>query len=294
MKKSNFNGVITALTTPFKNDKIDLDTFEKIIYSQLKAKVHGLLLFGTTGEGLSLSATEKKILFTFAKKLVGNLPIICATSTTVTHEALTQVKEYQRWGADAVLVITPYYYKTSEDGVYEHFKTISQECELPIIIYNVPARTGYDLTQSPQLLNKISSLSNVCAIKHCANNLNDCLKISSHTKLNLLCGNDSLFFESVKNGYNGGICVFSNCLPAEATLLYDLAKNNDLPRNEILIDKINRFITAIDCQPNPIGIKYAVSRIFGGENQLRLPLTKANKNTKNKINEFLFEYKENL
>lgn len=287
MNYFKFNGIITAVATPFKNNELDLIALEKMLLSQLDARVNAILLFGTTGEGLSLSLTEKKILFNFARHVLKDkIPIICAISSPITKIAVAEAITYERWKANGILAITPYYYKTTERGIYEHFTEICNSTSLPVIAYNVPKRTCCDISKMDNLLVKLEKLKNLVGIKHCPNSFDECSQILNKTAIPIYCGSDKFLYDCLKLGYCGAISVFSNCLAKSATDLYNLAINNDFIKASVLFDKINDFINLIDTLPNPICIKHALSIQFNCSNELRLPLMVADEETQNKINQY--------
>lgn len=292
MNNFEFNGVITALVTPFKKNKLDLETFEALLLKQIESKINAILLFGTTGEGLSLSLTEKSILFKFAKTILPKtLPIICGISEVSTDNAIRQARLFERWKANGLLVITPYYYKTTDEGVFNHFESVAKSVNLPIIIYNVPQRTGYDLMKNPSLLNKLFTLKNIVAVKHCPSDNNDCKNALSVSKIPLLCGTDSLILNSFQLGYAGCISVISNCFPKTVCQIYNAVKENDFEQAKLCFNKIKGLLSAFETSPNPISVKYTLSRTFNCSSEARLPLAEANQTTKQLIDEY-FDKKE--
>lgn len=294
MNDKLFSGIITACITPFKNGKVDYLGFEKIILSQLQAGVNGVLLFGTTGEGLSLSISEKKILFLTAKRILKNyIPIIAGISEPVTANAQISARTFYKMGVDGLLVITPYYYKTTEGGVYEHFYKIARETPLPIIIYNVPTRTNYDLANNLPLLNSLLNLKNVVGIKQATTNLKRDSELPLLSEGCFLCGNDEFTFDLLTAGYQGTISVISNVFPSKIVQIYTnlIQGKRDYARLEF--NKILPIIKAISCVPNPIGIKYLASLKFNTEYQLRLPLV-ADLDSQNIIQQTVNDFKGDL
>lgn len=286
MITKKISGVITAVATPFKNGKIDFETLYKILVKQLEAKVDAVLLFGTTGEGISLTLNEKKKIYIFTKNSVCNIPIIAGISAPITSEAVRLAKVYESWGVDGIMLITPYYYKTSQIGVFKHFETVAMNTSLPIILYNVPARTNCDIL-SMNFFKKLEKHKNIVGIKQAGKTLNDCLSLLEKTSLPLFCGNDKYIYETLKAGYQGCVSVISNIFPKTIKSLYLSAKNSEIMLGKITFKKLLPVINSLELEPNPIPLKHALSVIYGCSNELRLPLITATKNTQNIINNLL-------
>lgn len=286
MITKKFSGIITALATPFKNGKIDLESLYKILVKQVNANVDAILLFGTTGEGISLSLNEKKKIYILTKNTVGNMPIIAGISSPVTGEAIRLAKVYESWGADGIMLITPYYYKTSQIGVLKHFETVALNTSLPIILYNVPVRTNCDILNM-NLFKELEKHDNIVGIKQAGKNLNDCLSLLEKTSLPLFCGSDKFIYKTLIADYKGAISVISNVMPKTVKSLYLSIKNNEIMLGKTTFEKLLPIINSLELEPNPIPLKHALSVIHGCSNELRLPLIAATKNTQNIINNLL-------
>lgn len=286
MITKKFSGIITALATPFKNGKIDLESLYKILVKQVNANVDAILLFGTTGEGISLSLNEKKKIYILTKNTVGNIPIIAGISSPVTGEAIRLAKVYESWGADGIMLITPYYYKTSQIGVLKHFETIALNTSLPIILYNVPVRTNCDILNM-NLFKELEKHDNIVGIKQAGKNLNDCLSLLEKTSLPLFCGSDKFIYKTLIADYQGAISVISNVMPKTVKSIYLSIKNNEIMLGKTTFEKLLPIINSLELEPNPIPLKHALSVIHGCSNELRLPLIAATKNTQNIINNLL-------
>lgn len=286
MITKKFSGIITALATPFKNGKIDLESLYKILVKQVNANVDAILLFGTTGEGISLSLNEKKKIYILTKNTVGNIPIIAGISSPVTGEAIRLAKVYESWGADGIMLITPYYYKTSQIGVLKHFETVALNTSLPIILYNVPVRTNCDILNM-NLFKELEKHDNIVGIKQAGKNLNDCLSLLEKTSLPLFCGSDKFIYKTLIADYQGAISVISNVMPKTVKSIYLSIKNNEIMLGKTTFEKLLPIINSLELEPNPIPLKHALSVIHGCSNELRLPLIAATKNTQNIINNLL-------
>ena len=272
MKKITVKGPITALITPMIDNKIDFPAFRRILRAQVCARIPALVLFGTTGEPLSLQPDEKTKLFYMAKEEIGNTPLICGISAPVTDSAVKSAECLTKLGADGLLVVTPYYYKCADNGIVEHYRQIATVTDLPIIVYNVPARTGLDLTAKPELLELIMQIENVCAIKNAAIDSLHNLNYLKSAKLPVYCGNDSLNYESLKNGSSGSISVISNLLPKIEIALHKCAFCKDI-KAVYYNDELQRICKAFESIPNPIAIKYACALRYNFKPIFRLPLT---------------------
>jgi len=273
MNNLNLKGVITALITPMSPTGVDYIALKKIVSAQERANVTALVLFGTTGEPLSLLPEEIPIIFETTKKHCGNLPVICGVSSPVTHAAINMAKYYKNLGADALLVITPYYYRCTESGVYAHYEAICQACDLPVIVYNVPKRTGFDLTEHEELYNRLFSLDNICAIKNAAVSAEKNRLFSKKCTIDLLSGNDSNNLGNLKDGGIGSISVVSNLFPELEKAMHDAYRNNNCILAEKLDNILHRICCVSDKLPNPIPIKYACALKYGFTPIYRLPLT---------------------
>lgn len=286
-----FSGVLTALITPFKNNRVDLNAFEFLLKKQLDAKINGIVLFGTTGEPLSLSESEKKIIFHIAKEVINKkIPIICGISSPITHIAQKNALFYEQNGADGLLAITPYYYKYTSTGIFNHYDSICKNLKIPVILYNVPARTNYDLFSDATLLNKLSTIKNICAVKNAENNIEKAIKNIKYCNLPIFSGADENNFQMIKAGAVGSISVLSNSYPKTINSLYNALYENEYKKAETIEQMLKPIYMALDKTPNPIGIKYLLSveyPIFSED--LRLPLCPPDKQIKLEILNYVKE-----
>ncbi len=272
-------GLFTALITPFKNDKIDYPSLTKILEYQDKNYVAGLVVCGTTGEGPSLNFNEKENLFNFAREFYRDRKILIGgiSSYTFAH-TLEEARLALRCGMDALLVNPPIYLKTNANGIERFYKTISDNTGLPIILYNVPARTGYSLDIG--VLEKLNKINLIKAIKECSNNFEYVMHIKRYTNFEILCGNDMLYLQYLISGAVGIVSVVSNIFPG---LIYKLQKyfiENKVKKSIELIYKSHHFMKTLFSEPNPIGIKVAMSSCGFCEEIYRLPLNRADNNNR--------------
>ena len=270
-KKKIFEGVATALITPFKNDRIDYTAFENLIERQIELGVNALLFCGTTGEAPTLSEKEKANIFTFAKKTAGDrVPLIFGSGTNSHAATMRLCARAIECGADALLCVTPYYNKGTPRGIVTAF---SEVCSLgaPVILYNIPSRTGVDVDMD--MLKQLSEEENLCAIKECAG----VSRISSicaefPDKYAVYSGNDGEFLPSLSVGAVGVVSVMSNLYPELISGIYkDFCANDNqnARKKHLMMQRLNPLLFSVT---NPAPIKYAMSIRGLCENTLRLPL----------------------
>lgn len=290
-KKTIFKGVCTALITPFKDEKIDYESLKNIIEFQIEQGVDALLINGTTGESATLTECEKRELISFAVREVGGrVPLIAGTGANCTQKAIHLSKFADEVGADAILVVTPYYNKASNDGLIEHYETIANEVNIPMIIYNVPSRTGVNIPIS--VYDKLANHKNIVAVKEANPSVSDFAKLSQKCsdRLTLYSGNDDLILPTLALGGDGVISVLSNILPKETTEIYKLWFANKTKEATALQLKLLPLINAIFSEVNPIPIKALMSHKGFCEEEYRLPLCRMNEDNK----KALFEMFDNL
>lgn len=288
-----FKGIYTALATPFSRadeNKIDYDALEKIIKAQLSAKIDGLVLFGSTGEHFSLTETEKKDVFFTVKELCENkLPLLCCAGNPSTKKTLTDALLFKSYGANGLLLLPPFYYKCADNGVIAHFLTIAENVKLPTIIYNVPARTGFDLYKKPNVLNALSSMNYVAGIKQAESDelvMSDFIK---HSILPVLSGCDENNFAAYKAGAAGSISVASNVFPEKIKEVYDLFFGGDISAASKKENSLKPLYKALTLESNPIPLKYALKTVFNASENLRLPLTALSEKHKKQADKILMK-----
>lgn len=288
-----YEGVITALITPFINGAIDYKSLKKIIKLQVDAGVKGLVINGTTGESPTLSLEEKKNLFYFVKAEVsGKIPLIVGTGSNSTQSTIELTQNVERWGADAALVVVPYYNKPPQRGLVQHFKTVAKNTNLPVILYNVPGRTVTSLSKESIL--ELAQEENIVGIKEASGKL-DFAKVlieSCDSNFLLTSGDDGTFVDFVKLGGHGVISVFSNLAPQMTVSLYEMAmkKIDQVPAQ---VSALEPLLKVLGSETNPIPIKAALN-IKGiiSSNELRLPLVEAEAETIQKIKQCLHQMGE--
>lgn len=270
MKKEIFKGTCTALVTPFdKNGKIDYESTKKLINFQLKNKIDAILILGSTGESFSISQEEKQNFIIFVKKLIKNQAKLIVGSDFNTPKATIEyINKLKSFGADAVLVPTPFFNRCTQNGIFEYFKTIDKNIDMPMIIYNIPTRSGVNV--EPKTMLNLCQLKNVVGLKEANGNIYHILKMFHEVgdKIPIYCGNDNLYQLFLSLKCSGIISVASNAFPNEICSMWN-NKNNSLN----IHNKFFNFNNLIFCEPNPIPIKYVLTKLNLIENVLRLPLT---------------------
>ena len=274
MKKTIFTGAATAIITPFKNGKIDYESFEKLINWQIDEGIDAIVVCGTTGEASTLSDDEHIDAIRFAVNTVaGRVPVIAGTGSNDTAYAIDLTVEACNAGADAVLVVTPYYNKATQKGLIEMFTAIADASTKPVILYNVPSRTGCNIL--PATAAKLAEHENIVAIKEASGNLSQVAELAHLVgdKLDIYSGNDDQIVPILSLGGKGVISVLSNPMPrATSKMCHDFLEGNIKESRQAQLDLIP-FINALFCEVNPIPVKAAMSLMGYCENSLRSPLT---------------------
>lgn len=273
MNNTIFTGVCTALVTPFLDDKINYPLIEQLLRRQVEAGVNAVVLSGTTGEAPTLSDTEKITLFKRAKEFSGNsCTIIAGTGSNSTSHAIDLSQAAEEAGADALLVVTPYYNKGNPDGLFLHFQSIAQAVHIPIILYNVPSRTGIDISVS--LYKRLSMIPNVCGVKEASTDITKIAKIRAMcgNDFKIWSGNDDQTVPVMSLGGQGVISVLSNICPVETTAMAQAALAGDFDTAAALQCQLMPLIELLFKEVNPIPIKYAMRYIGFDCGSCRLPL----------------------
>lgn len=275
MKNTIFEGAATALVTPFdKNGNPDLEAYAALIDWQIKEGIDALVACGTTGESSTLSEKEYEEVVKTAVKACGKrVPMIVGTGSNNTAHAVERTKMAQELGADAALVVTPYYNKATQKGLVAHYETIADASDLPVILYNVPSRTGVNI--EPATCKILSQHEKIVAIKEASGNISKVAEILALAgdALDVYSGNDDQIVPIMSLGGKGVISVLSNPLPRKTAEMTALLLKGDYKGGAKLQLELLPLINALFCQVNPIPAKAAMSAMGYGENVLRLPLT---------------------
>jgi len=280
-------GSIVALITPFKNDSLDEDTYRKLIDYHLKNGTNGVVPGGTTGESPTLSHSEhKKIIQIAVKECKGKIPIIAGTGSNSTDEAIDLSRYAEKAGSDALLVVTPYYNKPTQEGLYQHYKKINDNVGIPIIIYNIPSRSVIDM--SVETMSKLYELKNIVGVKDATGDLKrvDSQLKSMGKEFIQLTGNDDNALEFNKRGGVGAIGVTAN-IAAKLSSDFQKACKNDMAE-AVKLDKILQPLhSSLFIESNPSPVKYAASLLKMCSPNVRLPLVEIREETKKKVSEAL-------
>ena len=291
-----FKGSIVALITPFKDDKLDEENYINLIHHHLNSGTHGLVPGGTTGESPTLSHDEhRKIINLSVKECKNKIPVIAGTGSNSTSEAVELSKYAEKAGADGLLIVTPYYNKPTQEGLYQHYKKINDNVGIPIIIYNIPSRSVIDM--SVQTMTRLFELKNIVGVKDATGDLTraDQQFKSMGKDFIMLTGEDGNALEFNKRGGQGCISVTANV----ATKLCAEMQNASLSRNDHNLQSraevINKILAPLNeslfIESNPSPVKYAASLLGLSPDNVRLPLVRITNNTKIKVKEALHQAK---
>ena len=288
MRKPLFTGACTALVTPFLNGKINYPMEEQLLRRQISAGIRTVVLAGTTGESPTLSDNEKIELFRRGKAYVkDSCMIIAGTGTNSTEHAVALSIAAEDAGADALLVVAPYYNKSTPDGLVAHYLSIAHAVSLPIILYNVPSRTGVDIPVS--VYQRLSRVPNIVGVKEASSDITKIarIRIACGPDFTIWAGNDDQIVPAMANGGSGVISVLSNIRPEETVAICEAAKNGDYETAAALHRNLLPLIDLLFCEVNPIPVKAAMRQIGYDCGECRLPLSRLSKENQIKLETFL-------
>lgn len=285
MKKTVFTGAGVAIATPMNEDgSVNFDELGRLIDFNIDNGTDALIICGTTGESAVLSDDEHIECISYAvKKTAGRIPVIAGTGSNHTSYAIHLSQEAQKLGADALLCVTPYYNKASQQGLVKHFTAIANSVDLPVILYNVPSRTGVNI--APETCKKLSEIENIVAVKEASGNFSQIAKIKQlcGDELDLYSGNDDQIVPMMSLGGKGVISVLSNCLPKETHDIAALCLKGDFTAASKLAMKTLPLANALFCDVNPIPVKEALNLMGFKAGHCRLPLCDTSEENKAKI-----------
>lgn len=268
-----FSGTIVALVTPFKNGQVDFKALDKLIEFQLKSGVDALAPCGTTGESPTLSHEEHKEVIERVVNLVrGKIPVIAGTGSNSTAEAIELTAYAKKIGVDASLQVGPYYNKPTQEGMYQHFKAIAEEVDMPVVLYNIPGRCGGEGLK-PETVARLSELENIVAIKEATGSLDQASEIAHRCNLTILSGDDSLTLPLASIGGKGVISVVANIIPADVKAMTDLILEGDLVSARNWHNKLFGLSkNMLGLSTNPTPIKAAMKMLGLCSDEMRLPM----------------------
>ena len=275
MKKEIFKGMATAMITPMTPEGVDYDALGRLIDFQLAHGINALVAVGTTGESATLTPEERKEVIRYTiDRVAGRVPVIAGTGTNNTAHAIDYSVSAARMGADALLVVTPYYNKATQNGLIAHFTAIADRVDKPIILYNVPSRTGCNLL--PATIAELSRHPNIAGVKEASGNMSQVVELFARCgeEIAVYSGEDALTVPFLSMGGSGTISVLSNVVPELAVAMTDAFFAGNIPEAARLQCEMLPLINSLFCEVNPIPVKAAVSAMGFGEEILRLPLTK--------------------
>jgi len=286
-----FKGSNVALITPFKNNQLDVDCYIKLIHFHLKNGTSGLVPAGTTGESPTLNYREhEQVIELCIKEVNGKIPVIAGTGSNSTEEAISLTKHAEKAGANGVLVVTPYYNKPTQEGLYQHYKAINDNTNLPIIIYNIPSRCVIDM--SVDTMARLFELKNIAGVKDATGDLNrlDQTMKKLGPEFIQLTGEDGLAFEFNKRGGVGIISVTANIAPKLCSDMQKYSKSksdNELKEAQRIDQMLQPLHKSLFMESNPAPVKYAAKLLGLCDDEIRLPLVKIKKETQEEVKKAL-------
>ena len=286
MKNTIFKGMASAIVTPMTETGIDYDALGRFVEFQIENGINAIVVMGTTGENATIEHDEQTRVIKFVvDKVAKRVPVIAGTGTNNTEHVLTNTRNACDAGADAVLVVTPYYNKATQSGLYQHFTAVADVSTVPVILYNVPGRTGCNL--QPKTVARLADHPNIVAIKEAAGNMAQAVELFAlcGDKIDIYSGEYALTVPMMAMGGSGAISVLSNVVPKGAVEMSDAALRGDFETAAKLQCKFLPLINALFSEVNPIPAKAAVSAMGFGADILRLPLTPMEDGTRAKLYE---------
>jgi len=286
-----FKGAIVAIVTPFKKGRVDEDALRELIERQIKYGTDGIVPCGTTGESATLSHEEHdRVIEITIEAVRKRVPVIAGTGSNSTAEALRLTKHAYEAGADGVLMVTPYYNKPTQEGMYQHFKTIAEEIPIPVILYNVPGRTGGNLL--PETILRLSSVPNIVGVKEASGSLKQIMDVIHVCPADfcVLSGDDAMALPVLAMGGSGVISVFSNVAPGDMADMIDAYQAGDIAQARTQHYHMLPLMDALFIETNPIPVKAALAMMGLIDYELRLPLCRMSKNNDDKLEKVLLTY----
>ena len=286
-----FEGSFVAIVTPFKNSKVDAKALKELIEFHIENGTNGIVPCGTTGESATLSHHEHEEVIQIAVETCkGRVPVLAGTGSNATHEAIELTLSAQKLGADGALLITPYYNKPTQEGLYQHFAAVEKETKLPIILYNVPSRTSINML--PETVARLSKIKNIVGIKEASGNLVQVSEIiqSCGTDFEVISGEDALTWPIIALGGKGVISVTANLVPEKFSKLCKAALEEDMVTARSLHYELLKLNDVMFIETNPIPVKAALAIMGRIDNEFRAPLCPPSKNNLATLKSILQEY----
>ena len=286
-----FTGAMVALITPFSDGEVDFKTLDELIGYQLENGIDAIVPVGTTGECPTLSHAEhKKVIERVVKTAKGKCPVIAGAGSNSTAEAIELTEFAKKIGADATLQVCPYYNKPTQEGFYQHFKTIAEEVDLPIVLYNIPGRCG-GTGLTAETVARLSELENIVAIKEASGKLDMSSSIATSCDITIVSGDDSLTLPICSVGGKGVISVVANIVPTDVKAMTDLILSGDLVTAKKWHCKLFELSkNMLSLATNPIPIKTAMAMLGMASDELRLPMTPLSEKKRGVLKQTLIDY----
>ncbi|NMC74598.1 MAG: 4-hydroxy-tetrahydrodipicolinate synthase [Geobacteraceae bacterium] len=286
-----FKGSIVAIVTPFKNGKIDEEGLRELVEFQIENGTDGIVPCGTTGEASTLDYEEHdRVIEIVVQQTKKRVPVIAGTGSNSTAEAIEITEHAKRAGADGALLVTPYYNKPTQEGLYRHYKTIAEEVALPQVLYNVPGRTGVNML--PSTVARLAEIPNIVGIKEATGSLQQASEILSlcGDKIDVLSGDDFVTFPMMACGGVGVISVTANIMPKEIASMIDAFTSGDLEKARQCHLKLLKINNAMFIETNPAPVKTALALMGKCDDEMRLPLAPMSEANRNKLAAIMKEY----
>lgn len=289
-----FSGSMVALITPFDSGEVDFNTLDELVEFHLKSGIDGIVPTGTTGESPTLSHPEhQQVIERVVKAVGGKIPVIAGTGSNSTAEAIELTAFAKKIGAAASLQVTPYYNKPTQEGFYQHFATIAQEVDLPMVLYNIPGRCGAGLT--PATVARLAQIENIVAIKEATGQLDFASEVANLCDITIISGDDSLTLPIASVGGKGVISVVANIVPADVKAMTDLILEGDFVSARKWHNKLFKLSkTMLSLATNPIPIKAAMAIMGMASEEMRLPMTPLTSVQKEELRKLLKDYGLNV
>ncbi len=286
-----FKGAIVAIVTPFKNGKVDEEALRELIEFQIANGTDGIVPCGTTGESPVLSHEEHdRVIEITVDAVKKRVPVIAGTGSNSTDEALRLTKHAHEVGADGALMVCPYYNRPTQEGLYQHYKVIAEKVPIPIVIYNIPGRTGVNMT--PETLARLAKIKNIVGVKEAAGSLKqmaDIIRLCGED-FDVLSGDDFFTYPLLCLGGKGIISVVSNVAPADMAALVDAFEAGDMKKAKALHYKMTPLIDSLFIETNPAPVKAALAMMGKIQYELRLPLAKLSDANYEKLKKAMQDY----
>ena len=277
-----FNGSIVALTTPFLNGEVDYNKLNELVEYHIQNGTNGIVPCGTTGESPTLNYAEhERVISEVINGVKGRIPVLAGTGSNSTSETLKLTKHAKDAGADGALVITPYYNKPTQEGLYLHFKAITEEVDIPIVIYNVPSRTGVSI--APGTVARLSEIKRIVGIKEASGNVDQTSEILNLCDIDVLSGEDSLTVPILSVGGKGVISVTANIAPKDMSDMVSFFRNGNAENAQRLHRKLFPLSRAMFFETNPIPVKTAMKLLNRLNGEMRLPLCSMSKANEDRL-----------